>query len=49
MTESKTLLKNWVHKDIKLKDLFDLGFRIPVYTLSYTKNYSVKDFNVSGL
>ncbi len=31
MTEEKVLLKNWQHKDIKLKDLIDKRFQLPNY------------------
>jgi hypothetical protein len=43
------LLKNWEHKDIKLKDLIDLGFQIPVYEFYGEEIYSIEDFNASGL
>ena len=43
------MLKNWDRKDIKFKELIDLGFPIPQYFLEGEKNYSTEDFNVSGL
>ena len=49
MSQTRTLLKNWDRKDIKFKELIDLGFPIPRYLLEGEKIYSIEDFNVSGL
>ena len=31
MSESKVLVTNWEHKNIKLKNLIDKGFELPYY------------------
>ena len=49
MTQTKTLFENWDRKDIKFKELIDLGFPLPVYNFEGGKYYSVKEFNVNGM
>ena len=49
MTQTKILFENWDHRDIKFKDLVDLGFPLPVYDLNGDKYYSVNDFNINGM
>ncbi len=49
MTESKILLTNWQHKDIKFKDLIDLGFQMPDYSFTWTNYYPAKNFNFDGV
>jgi hypothetical protein len=49
MTQTRTLLQNWEHKDIKFKELLDFGFQLPQYYLEGEQIYSVEEFNVNGL
>jgi hypothetical protein len=48
MTQTKIALSNWEHKDIKFKDLIDLGFQMPTYLIKSDKTFSVKDFYDDG-
>ena len=49
MTQTRTLLQNWEHKDIKFKELLDSGFQLPRYSLWGEQIYPVEKFNASGL
>jgi hypothetical protein len=48
MTQTKIALSNWEHKDIKFKDLLDLGFQMPYYLIKSNETFSVKDFDAGG-
>lgn len=43
------MLENWEQKDIKFKDLMELGFPLPEYYFTRGFGDSVENFNFSGL
>ena len=42
-------MNNWVHKDIKFKELIDYGFPLPTFTFTNGKSIRIYDFDVNGL
>ena len=46
MTETSTLIENWEYKDIRFKDLIDIGFPLPAFNFTYGVYYDVDKFNI---
>ena len=42
-------MNNWVHKDIKFKELIDYGFPLPTFTFTNGTSIYSEDFEVNGL
>ena len=42
-------MNNWVHKDIKFKELIDYGFPLPTFTFTNGTSIKIDDFDVNGL
>ena len=42
-------MNNWVHKDIKFKELIDYGFPLPTFTFTNETSINVGVFDANGL
>ena len=42
-------MNNWVHKDIKFKELIDYSFPLPTFTFTNGTSIRIPDFDLNGL